>query len=55
MPEGYDTTIDVSKIMSFELYTQILKQSVLKPASPGITLNPIENGVYILVKSLFIF
>ena len=25
-------------IMSFVLYTQILKQSVLKPASPGITL-----------------
>ena len=24
--------------MSFVLYTQILKQSVLKPASPGITL-----------------
>ena len=25
--------------MSFVLYTQILKQSVLKPASPGITLS----------------
>ena len=25
--------------MSSVLYTQILKQSVLKPASPGITLN----------------
>ena len=39
MPEGHDTIIEVSNIMSFELYTQILKQSVLKPASPGITLN----------------
>ena len=39
MPEGHDTTIKVSNIMSFVLYTQILKQSVLKPASPGITLN----------------
>ena len=38
MPEGHDTTIEVSNIMSFVLYTQILKQSVLKPASPGITL-----------------
>ena len=39
MPEGHDTTIEVSNIMSFVLYTQILKQSVLKPASPGITLS----------------
>ena len=38
MPEGHDTTIEVINIMSFVLYTQILKQSVLKPASPGITL-----------------
>ena len=38
MPEGHDTTIEVSNIMSLVLYTQILKQSVLKPASPGITL-----------------
>ena len=38
MPEGHDTAIEVSNIMSFVLYTQILKQSVLKPASPGITL-----------------
>ena len=38
MPEGHDTTIEVSNMMSFVLYTQILKQSVLKPASPGITL-----------------
>ena len=38
MPEGHDTIIEVSNIMSFVLYTQILKQSVLKPASPGITL-----------------
>ena len=37
MPEGHDTIIEVSNIMSFVLYTQILKQSVLKPASPGIT------------------
>ena len=39
MPEGHDTTIEVRNIMSFVLYTQILKQSVLKPASPGITLS----------------
>ena len=38
MPEGHDTIIEVSNIMSFVLYTQILKHSVLKPASPGITL-----------------
>ena len=38
MPEGHDTIIEVSNIMSFVLYTQILKQSVLKPACPGITL-----------------
>ena len=38
MPEGHDTTIEVCNIMSFVLDTQILKQSVLKPASPGITL-----------------
>ena len=38
MSGGHDTTIEVSIIMSFVLYTQILKQSVLKPASPGITL-----------------
>ena len=38
MPEGDDATIGVCNIMSFVLYTQILKQSVLKPASPGITL-----------------
>ena len=45
MPGGHDTTIEVSNIMSFVLYTQILKQSVLKPASPGITLtmNEIEQ------------
>ena len=41
MPEGHDTIIEVSNIMSFVLYTQILKQSVLKPASPGITLKMI--------------
>ena len=39
MPEGHDTIIEVCNIMSFVLYTQILKQSVLKHASPGITLN----------------
>ena len=38
MPEGHGTTIEVCNSMSFVLYTQILKQSVLKPASPGITL-----------------
>ena len=39
MPGGHVTTFEVSNIMSFVLYTQILKQSVLKPASAGITLN----------------
>ena len=39
MPEGHDTTIEVCNIMSFVLDTQILKQSVLKPASRGITLS----------------
>ena len=45
MPGGHNTTIEVSNIMSFVLYTQILKKSVLKPASPGITLTvlPQEN------------
>ena len=47
MPEGHDTTIEVSNIMSFVLYTQILKQSVLKPASPGITLNVV---IYLVGK-----
>ena len=45
MPEGDDATIEVCNIMSFVLYTQILKQSVLKPASPGITLNQNFSGV----------
>ena len=52
MPEGHDTAIEVSNIMSFVLYTQILKQSVLKPASPGITLKQLlvfeQNIVWIL-------
>ena len=45
MPEGHDTINEVSNIMSFVLYTQILKQSVLKPASPGITLNGAFNAI----------
>ena len=48
MPEGQDTTIEVRNIMSFVLYTKILKQSVLKPASPGITL----NGLLFMIPSL---
>ena len=49
MPEGRDTTIEVRNIMSFVLYAQILKQSVLKPASPGITLNtPIVFHVFLI-------
>ena len=44
MPEGHATTIEVSNIMSFVLYTQILQQSVLKPASPGITLRYMDTG-----------
>ena len=43
MPGGHDTTFEVSNIMSFVLYTQILKQSVLKPASPGITLKHVRT------------
>ena len=46
MPEGHDATIEVCNIMSFVLYTQILKQSVLKPASPGITLRLIVRHTY---------
>ena len=49
MPEGHDTIIEVSNIMSFVLYTQILKQSVLKPASPGITLNIVFKRTQILL------
>ena len=30
--------------LSYVLYTQILKQSVLKPASPGITLKTDRGG-----------
>ena len=37
-PEGYDKKIEVSNIVSIVLYTQIIKQSVLKPAAPGIPL-----------------
>ena len=33
--------IEVCSIVSYVLYTQILKQSVLKPASPGITLSDV--------------
>ena len=47
MPEGHDTNFEVSNIMSFVLYTQILKQSVLKPASPGITLKAKNQGVFV--------
>ena len=48
MPEGHDATTEVSNIMSFVLYTQILKQSVLKPASPGITLSSMARKTGIL-------
>ena len=44
MPEGHDTTNEVCN-MSFVLYTQILKQSVLKPASPGITLSKLCSAI----------
>ena len=50
MPGGHDTTIEVSNIMSFVLYTQILKQSVLKPASQGITLRPMSRFLNFKVK-----
>ena len=39
--------------MSFVLYTQILKQSVLKPASPGITLRTYVDNVQLHTGSLF--
>ena len=52
MPEGHDTIIEVSNIMSFVLYTQILMQSVLKPASPGITLI-VGRNVSLISCSLF--
>ena len=51
MPEGHDTIIEVSNIMSFVLYTQILKQSVLKPASPGITLGSLLDSHLALRKT----
>ena len=34
MLEGHDTKIEVCNIISIVLYTRILKQSVMKPASP---------------------
>ena len=49
MQEGHDTTIEVCNIMYFVLYTQILRQSVLKPASPGITLN--KGQGFIVIES----
>ena len=55
MPEGHDATIEVCNIMSFVLYTQILKQSVLKPASPGITLNVSFSAMSALIELLNIF
>ena len=55
MPEGHDSTIEVSNIMSFVLYTQILKQSVLKPASPGITLNRRFGSVFVLTRCFLDF
>ena len=51
MPGGHDTTIEVSNITSFVLYTQILKQSVLKPASPGITLIIIPNFIRVNIQA----
>ena len=53
MPEGHDTIIEVSNIMSFVLYTQILKQSILKPASPGITLNIIVLRAFSTLQILY--
>ena len=53
MPEGHGTIIEVSNIMSFVLYTQILKQSVLKPASPGITL--IGLNIFLFIASLHLW
>ena len=53
MPEGHDTTIEVSNIMSFVLYTEILKQSVLKPASPGITLSLNPGPFYYIGHKYF--
>ena len=50
MPEGHDATIEVCNIMFFVLYTQILKQSVLKPASPGITLNRLSTATSSIIQ-----
>ena len=57
MPEGHNATtcIEVCNIMSFVLYTQILKQSVLKPASPGITLNLVNCQLHICWRSTVIW
>ena len=44
--------IEVCNIISYVLYTQILKQSVLKPASPGITLRYFVPQVPITGKML---
>ena len=55
MPEGHDATIEVCNIMSFVLYTQILKQSVLKPASPGITVKTIIDHFVLKAICLNIF
>ena len=55
MPEGHATTIEVSNIMSFVLYTQILKQCVLKPASPGITLNTFWYKFYSVACPAILF
>ena len=49
MPEGHDATIEVCNIMSFVFFTQILKQSVLKPASPGITLSVGSFSHYLFI------
>ena len=54
MSEGHDAAIEVCNIMSFVLYTQILKQSVLKPASPGITLNTYKTmQIYPVLSAQF--
>ena len=42
-PVGYDTMIGDCSIISIVLHTQILKQSVLKPASPRIPLNHVVS------------
>ena len=52
-PEGHVTRIEVCNIISFVQYTQSLKQSVLKPASAGITLKRLSS-ILQYIDSVFV-